>query len=417
MHYGNFELTAKKTDLEQLKKLAMELSNSANAGVVIRYPARQETQGRYYQLSETRSLYLLQYLVQHGVDPARISREKSGILHPESEGKGLNEKNSITVTRTAGFSAPVVLAKSEKCSANSSNSYSVYFSFDSAIFNDEAGLICFAQGLANAPGKLQISGHTDMQGNNIYNQNLSFHRALVVYERMLQLGLTSTKITILAFGMDQPIDQGHSIAANKVNRRAALLWIPEIPKPATEPVPETIVAEKPREPFKLPDFDIVPFAGLIIPTGFFATEEKSAVAYGLGIAKNFELKDANRARVGFYLSKMTFKTPKNPELSGYLNLKSYALRADYIWNYQNWLPFVGLTLGVFPWDGEITRDITQEQNTGSRGTDIGSAITVGAGYKLAEHFELAPELAYYNISGGFDGSFLSMQLALYVRIK
>ncbi|BAJ01699.1 OmpA family protein [Shewanella violacea] len=102
-----------------------------------------------------------------------------------------------------------------------------HFDFDSSLLKDEDKmeldkLIALVNSL---DGKLVIKGHTDYQGSNAYNENLSMRRARTIQDYLEgQLTQGEYEYSVEHFGELQPIIESHTLQANALNRRAMVIF-------------------------------------------------------------------------------------------------------------------------------------------------------------------------------------------------
>lgn len=73
---------------------------------------------------------------------------------------------------------------------------------------------------------IQVGGHTDSQGSEAYNLNLSKQRADAVVNLMIQLGIAQPRIEAAAYGEAQPISANDSDAGRRMNRRVEIKIAP-----------------------------------------------------------------------------------------------------------------------------------------------------------------------------------------------
>jgi outer membrane protein OmpA-like peptidoglycan-associated protein len=66
---------------------------------------------------------------------------------------------------------------------------------------------------------LLIEGHTDNQGDEVYNRKLSEDRAKAVKTLLVGFGIPDNRIEVRAFGDSQPIEPNNSSAGRALNRR------------------------------------------------------------------------------------------------------------------------------------------------------------------------------------------------------
>jgi OmpA-OmpF porin, OOP family len=66
---------------------------------------------------------------------------------------------------------------------------------------------------------IEVSGHTDAQGNDAYNQRLSEERANAVVAALAERGIPTDRMTPKGYGETKPLDPGSSPEALAKNRR------------------------------------------------------------------------------------------------------------------------------------------------------------------------------------------------------
>ncbi|HHH44242.1 MAG TPA: hypothetical protein ENK49_08900, partial [Gammaproteobacteria bacterium] len=81
--------------------------------------------------------------------------------------------------------------------------------------------------LADNPDiRLEVAGHTDSQGNPVYNQWLSQQRAQAVRDYLVKRGLDRKRITARGYGDQQPVADNTTVAGLVQNRRVELRSLP-----------------------------------------------------------------------------------------------------------------------------------------------------------------------------------------------
>lgn len=99
----------------------------------------------------------------------------------------------------------------------------IYFDYDrSDIRSDFYELVKLNAEYLNNNPKLQvtIAGHCDERGSREYNLALGERRALSVKNALVVEGVSPSRINVVSFGEDMPVDEGHTDAAWSKNRRA-----------------------------------------------------------------------------------------------------------------------------------------------------------------------------------------------------
>ena len=67
---------------------------------------------------------------------------------------------------------------------------------------------------------ITVEGHTDAQGDDRFNENLSYERAMAVKQYLLaNMGLDQSRITVLGYGESKPIATNETADGRAQNRR------------------------------------------------------------------------------------------------------------------------------------------------------------------------------------------------------
>jgi outer membrane protein OmpA-like peptidoglycan-associated protein len=70
---------------------------------------------------------------------------------------------------------------------------------------------------------IEVQGHTDEQGDDAYNFELSDRRAAAVVAYLTKHGIAATRLRSQGYGETRPVDPGHTAAAYAKNRRVAFV--------------------------------------------------------------------------------------------------------------------------------------------------------------------------------------------------
>jgi outer membrane protein OmpA-like peptidoglycan-associated protein len=73
---------------------------------------------------------------------------------------------------------------------------------------------------------IQIEGHTDSTGSESYNMDLSRRRAESVRNLMLQRGVASSRMQVVAYGETLPVASNQTAAGRQMNRRVEIKVAP-----------------------------------------------------------------------------------------------------------------------------------------------------------------------------------------------
>ena len=100
----------------------------------------------------------------------------------------------------------------------------IYFDYDDSSIRSEydSVLATHAQNLIKSGGQLTIQGHTDERGSREYNMALGEERAHVVSRHLINQGVSSSQISSVSYGEEQPESYDHNESAWARNRRAVL---------------------------------------------------------------------------------------------------------------------------------------------------------------------------------------------------
>lgn len=75
--------------------------------------------------------------------------------------------------------------------------------------------------------KVRIEGHCDERGTVEYNLALGEKRARAARDYLISLGTPASRLRIISFGKERPIDPGHNEDAWAMNRRAEFVFLPD----------------------------------------------------------------------------------------------------------------------------------------------------------------------------------------------
>jgi peptidoglycan-associated lipoprotein len=98
----------------------------------------------------------------------------------------------------------------------------INFDYDQATIrqNDESTLDRKAAVLAANPNvKLTISGHADERGSDEYNLALGNRRAAAAKRYLQNKGVDGSRIDVVSYGEERPLNPGHDESAYAQNRR------------------------------------------------------------------------------------------------------------------------------------------------------------------------------------------------------
>ncbi len=104
----------------------------------------------------------------------------------------------------------------------------IYFDFDSyslmPMSEPELNVLVSIM-KKNPKWKVELSGHTDDKGNNLYNYNLSLNRAKSVGWYLIQSGITQDRVVSKGFGKLKPLSKAKTEEARATNRRVEVKFL------------------------------------------------------------------------------------------------------------------------------------------------------------------------------------------------
>ncbi len=113
-------------------------------------------------------------------------------------------------------------ARAAAIQAVQSRLQTVYFAYDSHDLGSDAqaSLRENASVIEQYPEvRIQIQGHCDERGSEEYNLALGDNRARAVNDYLVNLGISASRLTMISFGEERPIDPGHNESSWRLNRR------------------------------------------------------------------------------------------------------------------------------------------------------------------------------------------------------
>ncbi|MDX1702484.1 MAG: OmpA family protein, partial [Melioribacteraceae bacterium] len=192
-------------------------------------------------LSKRRALSVKSYLVAQGIDPTRLFTSGCGERMPIAdnstpEGRAINRRIEFSLydgkmtecPKPEGSKVQLQLTAEEKVIAEKLEkegdlSFSnINFEYNSAELTGDSKLIL--DNVVHVLEKLdtlniEIQGHTDSDGSDIYNQNLSERRAASVKNYLVSSGINPDRLSSKGYGEKNPIAENTTEEGKAKNRR------------------------------------------------------------------------------------------------------------------------------------------------------------------------------------------------------
>jgi peptidoglycan-associated lipoprotein len=103
----------------------------------------------------------------------------------------------------------------------------IYFDTNSFALSEEKNALLKSEILplikSDAKIVIIVEGHCDERGSNLYNKKLGKKRAQEIKRFLVKSGVKSTKISVVSYGENKPIDAGHDENAWSKNRRSEIV--------------------------------------------------------------------------------------------------------------------------------------------------------------------------------------------------
>jgi len=99
----------------------------------------------------------------------------------------------------------------------------INFDYDKSTLSSRAQEILKSNAtwlMSNTSAVIEIEGHCDERGTTDYNLALGDRRARSARDFIVSLGVTSSRLKIISYGEEMPLDPGHNESAWAKNRRA-----------------------------------------------------------------------------------------------------------------------------------------------------------------------------------------------------
>lgn len=140
-------------------------------------------------------------------------------------------RNERTKTQTEDINSDGMQSKTQTMKSKESNEKGgtmakglkpVYFDFDKSFIRSDAKAVMnanFEWLKSNTKSKIKIEGNCDEHGTKEYNQALGQRRASNAKKYLIDMGISSSRISLVSFGKEKPICTESTEACWQKNRR------------------------------------------------------------------------------------------------------------------------------------------------------------------------------------------------------
>ncbi len=165
---------------------------------------------------------------QRQLEAQRLQQDEELRKKQEQERLALQQQEEIEKDRLAILEEERLQQEQQQKDMLSVESQRVYFAFDSFEINEESRMTL--QNVANLMRgikklDLRVEGFCDERGTAEYNMALGERRARAVADFLIVLGVSPSRLHILSFGEENPLNPAHSEKAWAENRRAEFYFI------------------------------------------------------------------------------------------------------------------------------------------------------------------------------------------------
>ena len=145
-------------------------------------------------------------------------QQASGIVEQNVSDSAVNDAAARAAAERAAADAAMAAEQAAK-----SGLQRIHFDFDQYVLTEEAKAILVSNAalLSSAPGvRIQIEGHCDERGSDEYNLALGEKRALATKNFLVSLGVADSRMSVISYGEEMPLDPSGTKDAWYQNRRA-----------------------------------------------------------------------------------------------------------------------------------------------------------------------------------------------------
>ena len=136
--------------------------------------------------------------------------------------KGLSPKDDISKS-----SNQIQTESNDKNQINEIARKIIYFDTNNFVLNEEKNDLLKKEILplikSNEKITIIVEGHCDERGSNLYNKKLGKKRAESIKKFLVKSGFKSSKISVVTYGENKPVDLGHDENAWSKNRRGEIV--------------------------------------------------------------------------------------------------------------------------------------------------------------------------------------------------
>ncbi|GFO59425.1 peptidoglycan-associated lipoprotein [Geomonas silvestris] len=163
-----------------------------------------------------------------GIAPAAAAAAPAPTA-PSAQAKPASASQNQPVQQPAAAQEQPAPTQSDRAATLKQGLHRIYFNFDSANLSDQARstLVGNAELLKEInSGKIRVEGNCDERGSDDYNLALGEQRAKEAAKYLTSLGIPAERLSVISYGKEKPLAQGHDEASWSKNRRDDFVVVP-----------------------------------------------------------------------------------------------------------------------------------------------------------------------------------------------
>ena len=138
--------------------------------------------------------------------------------------KGLSQKDDVNKIKNEN---QVEIKKTNQKGQTEIARKTIYFDTNNYTLNEEKNDLLKKEILplmkSNDKVTIIVEGHSDERGSNLYNKKLGKKRAESIKKFLVKSGFKSSKISVVTYGENKPVELGHDENSWSKNRRAEIV--------------------------------------------------------------------------------------------------------------------------------------------------------------------------------------------------
>lgn len=172
-----------------------------------------------------------QQLAEQQAAARQAAAQQSALRAEQLKDQQTQEDAAATLARPGqqATTSTAVQQGDSSAAAKSANGLSrIHFDFDSYALKQPARDTLYSNAeylLKKSHAKVRLEGHCDERGSDEYNLALGENRAKAALNYLITLGVPADQLSIVSYGKERPLDNGHNEEAWSKNRRVEFEFV------------------------------------------------------------------------------------------------------------------------------------------------------------------------------------------------